>query len=126
GQGGAWGVPVLRAGAVRGPRQVRAVPAGGAPLRPAPAHRGAGGRGRGPVRYLPPKAPAGAHARARLASVTLAGVDHEERGETMTDFDAALERLLTDDGFKAALAADPARALAGYRLTPDEAELLST
>ena len=26
----------------------------------------------------------------------------------MTDFDAALERLLTDDGFKAALAADPA------------------
>ena len=43
----------------------------------------------------------------------------------MTDFDAALERLLTDDGFKAALAADPARALAGYRLTPDEVELLS-
>jgi hypothetical protein len=42
----------------------------------------------------------------------------------MSDFDAVLERLVTDPGFKAALAADPARALAGYRLSPDEVELL--
>jgi hypothetical protein len=42
----------------------------------------------------------------------------------VSDFDAVLERLLSDPGFKAALAADPGRALAGYRLTPDEVELL--
>jgi hypothetical protein len=42
----------------------------------------------------------------------------------MSDFDDVLERLLTDPGFQAALAADPAGALAGYRLTADELELL--
>jgi hypothetical protein len=42
----------------------------------------------------------------------------------MTDFDVVLERLLTDPGFPAALAADPARALTGYRLSVDELELL--
>jgi hypothetical protein len=42
----------------------------------------------------------------------------------MSDFDDVLERLLSDEGFKAALAADPARALAGYRLTPEELDLL--
>jgi hypothetical protein len=42
----------------------------------------------------------------------------------MSDFDAVLERLVTDQAFAAALAADPAAALAGYRLDPDEIELL--
>src|SRR3954465_8834533 len=42
----------------------------------------------------------------------------------MSDFDAVLERLLTDPPFAAALAADPAVALAGYRLDESEAELL--
>ena len=42
----------------------------------------------------------------------------------MTDFDTVLERLLTEPAFPAALAADPAGALAGYRLSPDEVELL--
>jgi hypothetical protein len=42
----------------------------------------------------------------------------------MSDFDTVLERLLTDPTFKAALAANPAAALAGYRLTPDEVDLL--
>src|SRR5690349_11963772 len=42
----------------------------------------------------------------------------------MSDFDDVLERLLTDPGFKAALAADPGRALAGYHLADDERELL--
>lgn len=42
----------------------------------------------------------------------------------MSDFDTVLERLLTDPGFKAALAADPASALRGYQLSRDELELL--
>ncbi|GAA0802489.1 hypothetical protein [Spirilliplanes yamanashiensis] len=42
----------------------------------------------------------------------------------MSDFDAVLERLLTDPGFAAALAAAPGPALAGYDLTPDEVALL--
>lgn len=44
----------------------------------------------------------------------------------MSDFDAVLERLLTDPAFAAALAADPAAALAGYRLDSDEVRLLHT
>jgi hypothetical protein len=44
----------------------------------------------------------------------------------MSDFDEALERLLTDPAFAAALSADPDRALAGYRLAPDEVEVLRT
>ena len=42
----------------------------------------------------------------------------------MSDFDAALERLLTDPSFAAALAADPDAALAGYRLDEAESVLL--
>jgi len=42
----------------------------------------------------------------------------------MTDFDAVLERLLTDPSFQAQLAADPASALAGYVLDAEEADLL--
>jgi hypothetical protein len=42
----------------------------------------------------------------------------------MTDFEAALERLLTEPSFAAALAGDPDLALAGYRLNDDEAQLL--
>src|SRR6266508_4312693 len=42
----------------------------------------------------------------------------------MSDFDTVLERLLADPGFRSALAADPARALAGYQLSADEVELL--
>jgi hypothetical protein len=42
----------------------------------------------------------------------------------MSDFDAALERLLTDPSFAAALAADPGAALAGYRLDEAESVLL--
>jgi hypothetical protein len=42
----------------------------------------------------------------------------------MTDFDAVLERLLTDPAFAAALADDPHRALSGYRLAEGEADLL--
>jgi hypothetical protein len=42
----------------------------------------------------------------------------------MTDFDAALERLVADPAFRDELASDPARALAGYRLSPDELDLL--
>ncbi|HZN75502.1 MAG TPA: hypothetical protein VFC00_28040 [Micromonosporaceae bacterium] len=43
----------------------------------------------------------------------------------MSDFDAVLERLLTDPSFAARLAADRSAALAGYRLDPQELELLS-
>jgi hypothetical protein len=42
----------------------------------------------------------------------------------MSDFDAVLERLLTDPSFPAQLAADPVGALAGYVLDAQEAELL--
>ncbi|HTJ40333.1 MAG TPA: hypothetical protein VL738_44625 [Dactylosporangium sp.] len=42
----------------------------------------------------------------------------------MSDFDEVLERLLGDPAFKAQLAADPQGALAGYRLTPDELDIL--
>ncbi|HEU4349612.1 MAG TPA: hypothetical protein VFR35_17690 [Actinoplanes sp.] len=44
----------------------------------------------------------------------------------MSDFDAVLERLLADPSFAAALAADPDRALRGYRLDDGEADLLRT
>lgn len=40
------------------------------------------------------------------------------------DFEAALERLLTDPSFAAELAGDPDRALAGYRLDEGESGLL--
>jgi hypothetical protein len=42
----------------------------------------------------------------------------------MTDFDTVLERLVSDPSFAAALAADPAGTLAGYRLSADERDLL--
>jgi hypothetical protein len=42
----------------------------------------------------------------------------------MSDFDAVLERLLTDPAFAAALAADPDAALSGYALAAGEAGLL--
>ncbi|WP_433613835.1 hypothetical protein ACQP2P_05430 [Dactylosporangium sp. CA-139114] len=44
----------------------------------------------------------------------------------MSDFDEVLERLLGDPAFKARLATDPQGALAGYRLTPDELDILQT
>lgn len=44
----------------------------------------------------------------------------------MSDFDTVLERLVSDPAFAAALAADPVRTLAGYRLTADEVALLHT
>jgi hypothetical protein len=42
----------------------------------------------------------------------------------MSDFDAVLERLLSEPAFGAALAADPDAALSGYRLDAGEIELL--
>jgi hypothetical protein len=42
----------------------------------------------------------------------------------MSDFDTVLERLLTDQAFVAAMASDPSTALAGYRLSTDEVDLL--
>jgi hypothetical protein len=42
----------------------------------------------------------------------------------MSDFDVVLERLVNEPSFAAALAADPAAALAGYRLDAGEVELL--
>lgn len=42
----------------------------------------------------------------------------------MSDFDTVLERLYVDPSFAEALAANPAAALAGYRLAPEEVELL--
>ncbi|GGQ39380.1 hypothetical protein [Couchioplanes azureus] len=42
----------------------------------------------------------------------------------MSDFDAVLERLLTDPAFQAQLARDPGGALAGYTLDAGEVELL--
>jgi hypothetical protein len=44
----------------------------------------------------------------------------------MSDFDEVLERLVGDPGFASALAADPGRVLAGYRLSDDEVALLRT
>jgi hypothetical protein len=44
----------------------------------------------------------------------------------MSDFDEVLERLVGDPAFASALAADPGRALAGYRLSDDEVALLHT
>ena len=44
----------------------------------------------------------------------------------MSDFDAALERLVSEPAFRDALATDPQRALAGYRLSPDELEVLTS
>jgi hypothetical protein len=44
----------------------------------------------------------------------------------MSDFDEVLERLLGDPGFKSRLAADPASALAGYQLSPDELDILQS
>jgi len=38
----------------------------------------------------------------------------------MSDFDGPLERLLLDPEFKAALAANPDRILAGYHLDPEQ------
>jgi hypothetical protein len=42
----------------------------------------------------------------------------------MSDFDAVLERLLTDPSFATQLAADPDGALSGYKLAAGEGELL--
>ena len=43
----------------------------------------------------------------------------------MSDFDDVLERLLTDPAFQTALRANPDAALAGYRLQPEERQLLA-
>jgi hypothetical protein len=58
-----------------------------------------------------------------VPAATAAGTD-AGIGLVMTDFDTVLERLLSDPRFKAAFAADPNAVLAGYRLAPDERELL--
>lgn len=42
----------------------------------------------------------------------------------MSQLDDVLERLLTEPAFKRAVATDPATALASYRLTADELEVL--
>jgi hypothetical protein len=44
----------------------------------------------------------------------------------MSDFDDVLERLLTDPLFQANLRANPDAALAGYRLDPEERQLLAS
>lgn len=44
----------------------------------------------------------------------------------MSDFDDVLERLLSEPQFRAALASDPATALAGYQLSADERDLLGS
>ena len=44
----------------------------------------------------------------------------------MSDFDGPLERLLLDPEFKAALAANPDRILAGYHLDPEQRRVLLT
>lgn len=44
----------------------------------------------------------------------------------MSQLDEVLERLIVEPDFKAAVADDPAAALAPYRLTADELELLGT
>ncbi len=44
----------------------------------------------------------------------------------MSDFDDVLERLIGEPGFRTALAADPAGALAGYQLSADELDLLGS
>jgi hypothetical protein len=44
----------------------------------------------------------------------------------MSDFDEVLERLMIEPSFRTALATDPARTLAGYRLSADELDLLHT
>jgi hypothetical protein len=44
----------------------------------------------------------------------------------MSDFDAVLERLVSDPGFAAALRADPEGALRGYQLDADERAVLSS
>lgn len=43
----------------------------------------------------------------------------------MSDFDVALERLVSEPAFREALATDPTRALAGYDLSADEWEVLT-
>lgn len=43
----------------------------------------------------------------------------------MSDFDDVLERLIADPTFQAALQTNPDAALAGYRLQPDERQLLA-
>jgi hypothetical protein len=54
----------------------------------------------------------------------MVGLDGGSYGGSMSDFDAVLERLLTDPSFQAHLAADADGALAGYQLDEGEAELL--
>jgi hypothetical protein len=44
----------------------------------------------------------------------------------MSQLDEVLERLIVEPEFKRAVADDPATALAAYRLTADELELLGT
>jgi hypothetical protein len=52
------------------------------------------------------------------------GLDRPAYGGPMSDFEAVLERLLTDPSFAVQLARDPDRALAGYRLDSGEDEVL--
>lgn len=75
------------------------------------------------MRDVPPAAAAGGHAGIGLIR-RYPPLDDAPYGGRMSDFDAALERLLTDPSFAVALARDPGRALAGYRLEQSELELL--
>ena len=51
--------------------------------------------------------------------------DGDGKGNTMSDIDDVLERLVTDAAFRDALADDPATALAGYSLEEGDLEVLA-
>ena len=76
------------------------------------------------MRYVSSQATAGGDAGAGLTGLPMAGLDGGSYGGAMSDFDAVLERLLTDPSFQAQLAANADSALAGYKLDAGEAELL--
>jgi hypothetical protein len=61
-----------------------------------------------------------------LQPTTAAGCTEDLSKEVgMSDIDDVLERLVTDEGFRAALADDPAAALTGYSLGEEDLEILA-
>lgn len=62
-------------------------------------------------------------ARCRFPGRTLAPFNV---GGSMADIDGILERLVTDQSFRAQLSSDPAAALAGYDLSADDLTLLAS